>query len=45
MLDAFETERRERALNGLALRVENPLLRANQDPGLQASSFLSVMRS
>jgi hypothetical protein len=43
MLDAFEAERRQRPLDGLALRIEDALLGTNQDPGLQKDR--SVIRS
>jgi hypothetical protein len=43
MLDALEAERRQRPLDRLALRVEDPLLGPDQDPGLQ--KLCPVMRS
>jgi hypothetical protein len=41
--DAVEAERRQRPLDRLALRVEDSLLGADQDPGLQKDR--SVIRS
>jgi hypothetical protein len=43
VLDPLEAERRQRPLDCLALRVEDSLLRADQDPSLQKLS--PVMRS
>ena len=43
VLDALEAERRQRPLDRLALRVEDALLRPDQDPGLQ--NRRSVIRS
>jgi hypothetical protein len=43
VLDPLEAERRQRSLNRLPLRVEDALLRADQDPSLQKLS--PVMRS
>jgi len=41
--DPLEAQRRQRPLDRLALRVEDPLLGPDQDPGLQKER--SVMRS
>ena len=43
MLDPLEAERRQRPLDRLALRVEDPLLGPDQDPGLQ--KLCPVIRS
>jgi hypothetical protein len=43
VLDSLESERRQRPLNRLPLRVEDSLLRADQNPSLQKLS--PVMRS
>jgi hypothetical protein len=43
VLDPIEAERRQRPLDRLALRVEDPLLGPDQDPGLQKER--SVTRS
>jgi hypothetical protein len=51
VLDTVEAERRQRALDGLALRVEDALLRADQDArpqadrSSQASNGSPVIRS